>query len=205
MRLHLLAFGEKPGVRSQHLYKSLNFRLRRFLELYEIVALLGRKEIEGLYPVERRVNAVYAAYALHEPRGIPGNIVVNNRVGAVKVDAFRENIGGHDNPVVVPFLEGSCIKVVDDGLPHAPVRLTAKADYLGINGGGDLPSEILRGLPRLGEDDELSFKAGMGREDLLKSHPFRIAVDSFPKLMNGAQDFKIVLQVTKKHRPEVLC
>ncbi len=96
------------------------------LELDEVVAFVGREEVVGVNRVELGVHAVHAPDALDEPGWIPRDVVVDDDVRAMKVHAFGENFGGHEDAVIVlgPIRLG--VEVGDDVLADALKRFAGE-------------------------------------------------------------------------------
>ncbi len=55
---------------------------------------VGGDEVEDQAVLELAV-AVNAAHALFEPVGVPGDVVVEQDMAALEVDAFARGFGGH--------------------------------------------------------------------------------------------------------------
>ena len=65
--------------------------------------------------VEFRVHAVDAANTLNQPRWVPGDVVIDDDVGAMQVHAFGKHFGADQNPVIVAWVEGVGVEVGDHG------------------------------------------------------------------------------------------
>jgi hypothetical protein len=53
-----------------------------------------RQEVVGVDGIVLGADAVHAAHALDETDGVPMQVVVDDVVGVLKVEALAENIGG---------------------------------------------------------------------------------------------------------------
>ena len=89
--------------------KRVNLGFGGFAQFNEIVSLVRGEEVVGVNRPELRVHSIHAPDALNEARGIPRNVVVDHHVRPMKVHAFRQNLGGHEDAVVV--LPPVCVRI----------------------------------------------------------------------------------------------
>ena len=81
--------------------ESLYLDERVLIELYLLVALLRWIEHEVIDIVGGGTDTVYTSDALHESRGVPWRVVVDDDIGAMQVDAFCQDIGSDDDVIIV--------------------------------------------------------------------------------------------------------
>src|ERR1051325_6685419 len=111
MRFDVFAFGEKPCVRAKHLDEAVNLRFSSLLELDYVVALLCREKVVSMNSLELCIDTVHAADALNETGGVPGNIVINDNVRAMEIDAFGQYLRTHEDAIIIARAEGIGVKI----------------------------------------------------------------------------------------------
>jgi hypothetical protein len=75
-----------------------------------------------VFSVEICINAIDATDSLHQARWIPGNIIVDDHVRAVKTYAFGEHFSRDQNSVIVLGLKCSRIEVGENCFAFSFVR-----------------------------------------------------------------------------------
>ncbi len=201
VRRDLLVAGEQARVIAEQRDERGDLRLGGLGEGDLVVALVGRKEVVGEDGFELRADAVHAPDALHHAARVPRDVVVDDRGRAMKVHAFREDIGRYQDAVVVERLFLVRIEVRDDGAAKLGAGCGAEEQRLRLDILFDLVGQIAGGVGELGEDDELSL-GQRGGELALELDPLRVALDRFPRGLNLAQRREVGGDVLAKVRRE---
>ena len=123
MRFDFLAFGKQTGIGTEHFNERMNLSLCGLAQLNQVVALFRWEEVVCVYAGEFCIHAINAANPLNQPCWVPGNVIVDDHVGAMQVHAFGKHFRTNQNPVVVARVERVRVKVSDHGLMRRFVRL----------------------------------------------------------------------------------
>ena len=116
--------------------------------------------------------AVHAAYSLHEARGVPGAVVIDDDIGAVQVDALGKHVAG-DNDVVVVAL---CAAIVGVEVGADQVALAAAVagahgqDVVACQAGLELAGQVVHGVHALAEDHQLAAGVALWGKQLALQH-----------------------------------
>jgi hypothetical protein len=139
--------------------------------------------------VELGVHAVDAPDALDEAGWIPRDVVIDDDIRAMEVDALREDLGAHEDAVLVTGVEGVRIEICDHVLMGLFAGLPREQDDFGLDFLGYLVGKIRSRLLRLGEDNQFPFlQLGLRVEDFTEGLPFWITPDLRPEVQNRAKN-----------------
>ena len=205
MRDDFLALGQQAGIRPEHLNEGVDFRLGGFLELDGVVALVGREKVVGVNCVKLRVNAIHSPNALDKASGIPRDVVVDDEVRAVQVDAFGEDFRADEDAVFVLGAKCVGVEVGDDVLADRFEGVARKEQGFAFDFVADFRGKIVGGFLGLGEDDGLAgFEQRSLFQDGPEGLPLWVAGDFLPLGADGFQGFQVVFEVGDEVRREVL-
>ena len=157
MRLDLFALRQQARVSTKHFDECMDLGLGGFFQLDEVVALFGWEKVVGVDGIEGRIDAVDAANPLNEPGWIPGDVIIDDDIGSMEVNAFGKHFSGDENPILIFGLKSACIEVGDDFLANSLVRTTGEQQDIGFNFVFNLFGEIFSGFPRFRKDNEFAF------------------------------------------------
>ena len=101
MRGDFLVAGQQARIVAQQGDEGMDLRLGGFGQSDLVVALIGWEKVVGGERLEFCAHAIHPPDALHHAAGIPRDVVIDDRRGAMEVYAFREDIGGDENAVIV--------------------------------------------------------------------------------------------------------
>ena len=157
-----------------------------------------------------RADAVHTANTLHQARGIPRAIVIDDDVGAVQVDALGQHVASDDDIVVVAVL--ALIVGIEVGADVLPLALSVAGTYREDVGAmqplAQLFGQVVDGVHTLAEDHQLALLVALRVEELALQHldeevQFGVGIHLVPPLAESAQQVGVVLQHRQELGPEV--
>ena len=124
----------------------MNLGLSGFLQLDGIISFYGGEEIVGVDGVECGIYTIDAPDALNEACWIPGDIVVDDNVGAMQVDAFGLDLGTELFSVFIARIKGIGVEVGNDVSMFRLAGFAGEQQGPGLDFITDMTGQILGGL-----------------------------------------------------------
>ncbi len=92
----------------------MNFRFGGFRKSDLVIAFVGRKEIICGDGLELCADTVDAANPLHQAAWVPRNVIIDDRGGTMKVNAFGENVCRDKDTIIVTLFLHVGVEVGND-------------------------------------------------------------------------------------------
>jgi len=180
------------------------------------VGLGGGEEIEHVDLVVGGTDPVDATHPLEHAGRVPGEVVVDDDVGAVEVDPLRQDVGGdEDADAILSSLFPVRIEVVLDEVArrrrpefHAVVETSRAAEEHCLAGKFPLQPavEVLACLLRFGEDQELlALENGVAPQIGDELLDLGIAGDPHPDSLDLLQEIQVIVQPGEEIVGEFVC
>src|SRR5712691_8345730 len=135
----------------------MNLGFCGFFEFDQVVAFFCWEEVVGVDRIEGRIDTVDAPHALNEAGWIPWDVVIDDDIGSMKVNAFGKHLGGDEYAIVIFRLKSARIEVGDDIFADSLLRTAREQQYITLNLVFNVLGEVLSGLPRFRKDNEFAF------------------------------------------------
>ena len=129
------------------------------------IGLIGRKDIKNIDIPVRRPDPVHAPHALQYAGGVPGQIVVNDDIRALQVNALGQNIRAQQYPHIVPRAPVLRLIIGLDRLsqifffarfPPVNAAVAVKGKHFILKVFVESGLQIFDGFPGLAEDQNLA-------------------------------------------------
>ena len=207
---HFLVGGEDAAVFAEEMVEGLELGVGVAHEPNGRIAFAAGHEVVDIDALGGRAETVDATDALHQARGVPRRVVVEDRVGAVQVDALGQHVGGDDDAIV----RARCAAVVG-------VEVGADVVF-GLSavgrGDGEHRERVVYALDgarhgaervgTLGEDDQQSRGVALGVEEhgveqALEGFELRVVGIVVPLLDEPVDEQEVVAELFDVARVEV--
>ena len=172
-----------------------------FLQADDGVARVGRIEHIVVDGFGGAADTVHTANALHQARGVPRTVVVDDDIGTMQVDAFGQHIAGDDDVIVVAllFLVVGVEVGADVFFLAVAVAGANRKDVVSMQPFLKLFGQIVDRVDAFAEDHQLAAWVASGIKQFALQHlnekvKFRVGIDGIPSLAKTFEQVGVIFQ-----------